>query len=62
VASYCMRTGDWISTTDRILVLVLYRESLEPAYRFLVDLNLVNPEHCIDRYGQLLGAAAGFSC
>ena len=60
VASYCMRSsGDWISTTDRILVLVLYYESLEQAYRFLVESNLVNPEHRIDRYGQLLGAAVG---
>jgi hypothetical protein len=38
--------------------MVLYYESLEPAYRLLVDANIINPEHNGDTYGKMLGAAA----
>ena len=62
VAEFCLTNArDRFSTLDGIGTWVLGWEALEPAYRFLVDSNLVDPEHRLDRTGQLLGLGAGSS-
>lgn len=58
---YLLHAELWeqLGTTDRIITLCLYHEPLEPAYRFLVDSNLISPNYSADRVDQLLGAATG---
>ena len=62
VAEFCLKNNrNQLNLFDSIGKRVLGNEALEPAYRFLVDSNLMDPEHRIEWMGQLLGLGAGSS-
>lgn len=62
VARFCMQYGQRCypkCAASRIVKLVWQYESLEPAYRFLVDNELMAPDHHVEHFGSLLGILAG---
>jgi hypothetical protein len=59
VAAYCLRDKRKTGIKDSALRWVLEDESLDPAYRFLVESNFIDVNHDIDRQGSLLGVIAG---
>lgn len=62
VAKFCMKnTRNKLNTLDSVGKWVLGNQGLEEAYQFLVDSNLVDPEHRLEHTGQLLGLLAGSS-
>lgn len=58
VTELCVTSSE-SGTRDTMLPLLFPHKSLDPAYRFLVESNLVSPDYEIEGWAQLLGGAAG---